>query len=188
MHRITALFAALVLSACASSVQPTNGASLAVGLGVQVDTPAGWYRLAGAPNGAIVLTKNGIEIESITVSRFALNQSLPNTPKRFRDGMPPDAAADVDISNHQFARGIDGFQVLDRGTAVIDGHPCYHYSYSYLESFGQPRNVKNYGCVVAPFVYRFHYSAPSPKWFAEFLPTFESLVASARIVAGGTPG
>jgi len=187
MHRILVSFAALVLGACASSVQPTAGSVPIEGLGVHVDTPAGWYRLAGAPNGSIVLTKNGINIESITVSRFPLGQKLPNSPKRFVDGMSPDAAADVDISNHEFASGIEGFEVLDRGTAVIDGHDCYQYSYTYLESFGQPRKVKNYGCIVAPYVYRFHYVAPAEKWFPEFLPTFDALVRSARIAPAVTP-
>ena len=190
MHRITICLAALALCACSgsSSVQPTSGSVPVEGLGVQVDTPAGWYRLAGAPNGSIVLTKNGIEIESITVSRFPLGQKLPNSSKQFADGMSPDAAADVDISNHEFAPGINGFEVLDRGTAVIDGRDCYYYSYSYLASFGQSQNAKNYGCIVAPYVYRFHYSAPAQKWFPESLPAFDALVKSARILPAVTPG
>jgi hypothetical protein len=188
MHGFVVLFAAVALSACSSSVQPTTGSVSVEGPGVQVSTPAGWYRLAGVPNGAIVLTKNGIEIESITVSRSTLGDKLPNTSKRFQEGMTPDAAAAVDISNHEFAPGINGFEVLDRGTAVVDGHDCYQYSYTYLESFGQPRNVKDYGCIVAPYLYRFHYTAPAQKWFPEFLPIFDTLVNSARIAPGETPG
>jgi hypothetical protein len=94
----------------------------------------------------------------------------------------------VDISNHEVAPGIDGFKVLDRGTATIDGHACYHYTYSYLESFGQPRMVKDYGCIVAPYIYRFHYTAPAQTWFPQFLPTFDALVASARLPKDENPG
>jgi len=140
------------------------------------------------PNGAIALTKNGVDIDAITVSRASLDERLPNTRKRFQAEMSPEEAAEVDISNRQFAPGIDGFELLDRGTAVIDGRACYHYTYSYRQGFGRLRKVKDYGCVVAPVVYRFHFSAPSEQTFPELLPAFEALGASARISPAATPG
>ena len=180
MRRLVVAAAACILVGCAGAWQSGGGPAPSADIGVEVDVPAGWYRIADAPLGAIIMTKNGISIETITVSRSGLDQKLPNSSKRFQDGMSPSAAADVDISNHEFAPGLDGFEVLDRGEATVDGHACYQYSYKYLESFGQPRKVKDYGCIVAAYIYRFHYTAPAQKWFDEFLSTFDAAVASAR--------
>lgn len=158
--RTLALVTAVLVSACASAWQPgsSSTASVDYGAGVQVNTPVGWYRIDDVSPYAIVLTKNGISIETITVMRAPLGRRLPNSPKRFEDGMTPEAASDVDISNHEFAPGIDGFNVLDRGTATVDGHACYHYT------------------------------APAETRFPQFLPTFDALVAAARISDGATPG
>jgi len=180
MHRFIAPIVALVFGGCASAWQSGGGPVPEADIGVSVEVPTGWYQITDTPLGAIAMTKNGISIETITVSRSQLEQKLPNSSKRFQAGMSPGEAADVDISNHEFAPGIDGFEVIDRGVATIDGHPCYHYSYKYLESFGQPRNVKDYGCVITPYIYRFHYTAPAQKWFPQLLPAFESVVSSAK--------
>lgn len=183
MNRIVAVLAAFVIFGCASAWQSASGPIPDADIGVQVAVPTGWYRIVDAPLGAIAMTKNGISIETITVSRSPLGQKLPNSPTRFEAGMSPSEATDVDISDHEFAPGIDGFEVIDRGVATIDGHACYQYSYTYLESFGQPRNVKDYGCIIAPYIYRFHYTAPAQKWFAELMPAFESVVSSATFTS-----
>jgi hypothetical protein len=183
MHRFIASILAVVFGGCASAWQSGSGPVPEAAIGVSVDVPPGWYQIADAPLAAIAMTKNGISIETITVSRSQLDQKLPNSPQRFQAGMSPSEAADVDISNHEFAPGIDGFEVIDRGVATVDGQPCYYYSYKYLESFGQPRNVKDYGCILAPYLYRFHYTAPAQKWFAELLPAFEAVVSSAKFAS-----
>jgi hypothetical protein len=182
-HFVISLTTAISLVGCASAVQPTTGAYSNDTLGVQIETPEGWYQLVDAPRGSIILTKNGISLETITVGRFDLGEKLANSSKRFEAGMTAAEACDVDIDNHQFAPGIDGFKLLNRGTAVVGGHDCYQYSYSYMETSGQPRAVKDYGCIVGTSLYRFHYTAPADQWFPKFLPTFDQFVASARFTA-----
>jgi hypothetical protein len=185
-HFAIPLIAAVSLVACGSAVQPTTGTYSNDTLGIQIETPEGWYRLVDAPRGSIILTKNGISLETITVGRFELDEKLANSSKRFQAGMTAAEACDVDIDNHQFAPGLNGFKLLDRGTATIDGRDCYQYSYSYLETSGQPRAVKDYGCIVGTGLYRFHYTAPADQWFPKFLPTFDQFVASAQFSAAGS--
>jgi len=171
-----------LLTGCASAWKPASGPYEDPNLGVSVDVPQGWYRVGGVPRASIILTKNGISLQAITIGRFDLDRKLPNTPARFVAGMSTEAAAQVDISNHQFAPGVEGFKLLDRGSADVDGEACYRYDYLYLDTSGQPRKVRNIGCIVSPYVYRFHYVAPAEKWFGESLPSFEAFVASVRFV------
>lgn len=179
LHGFVACCGVLTLSGCAGGWQQAGGPYNDPVLNLEIDIPQGWYQI-GAPRGSIVLTKNGVSIEAITVSRDLLNQKLPNTSKRFQAGMSPVDATDVDLSNHQFAPGITGFQEVERGTVTLDGHPCYHYTYTYIETSGEPQRVKDYGCIIDPTIYHFHFSAASQKWFPQSLPTFDALVNSVR--------
>jgi len=179
MRRLMVCCVAVVLSGCSAGWQQAGGPYSDPVLDLDVDVPQGWYQIA-APRGSIVLTKNGVSIDTITVSRDLLDQTLPNTSQRFQASMSPARATDVDVSNHQFAPGITGFQEVGRGAATIDGRPCYHYTYTYIETSGEPRTVKDYGCIIDPCIYHFHYTAPSQKWFQESLPTFDAFVSSTR--------
>ena len=181
--RMIGIAVACCVAGCSSAWKPAGGPYGDAGLALAVDVPEGWYRVAGAPRSSIILTKDGISLQTITVGRFDLDRKLPNSSQRFLSGMTPEEAADVDISNHQFAPGIDGFKLLERGSVVVDGNECYQYLYLYLETSGRPRKVKDVGCIIAPHIYRFHFTAPAEKWFGESLAAFDRFVASARFVS-----
>jgi hypothetical protein len=169
----------MTLAACSAGWQQAGGPYDDPILNLSVDVPQGWYQI-GAPRGSIVLTKNGVSIEAMTVSRALLADKLVNTSKRYQAGMSAADAMAVDIDDHKFAPGVNDFQVVERGDATVDGRPCYHYTYTYVQESGEPQTAKNYGCVIDPCIYHFHFSAPSQKWFPESLPDFDALVASTR--------
>ena len=169
----------LLLNGCAPWIR-TGGPYEATRENVALELPDGWMRLNS--DKYLLLTRDGVLLQSILVENINVNDPLKYTKKKFRKGMLPLEASEVIVDNIASNDGVLDFAVKESKSAKVAGEPGFRVAYSYKTSDGLKMQGIVYGLMHGEAFYLIEYAAPKRHYFDRDLKTFERVVSSARLI------
>lgn len=169
----------ILLNGCAPWVR-TGGPYEATKENVALDLPDGWMRLNS--DDYLLLTRDGVLLQSILVENINVNDTLKHTKKKFRKGMLPLEAAEVIVDNIASNKGVQNFEVKENKSAKVAGKPGFRVVYSYKTAEGLKMQGVVYGLMHGEWFYLIRYAAPKRHYFDRDFSSFERVVASAHLI------
>jgi hypothetical protein len=146
-----------------------------------VTLPRGWMMPSRVP--FLLLTKDGVFLQNITISRSNIAASLENTKKKFSAGMLPQEAAEVFLDDAAANEDIANFEILENRPVTIGGMAAFRAVYTYKDKDKLRYKEVTYGFVREKTFYDMSYTAPARYYFDKDLKIFENFVKSFRITA-----
>lgn len=172
----------LSLTACVTTNWETTGGKYVMNSqGFEADLPAGWKRYNGNPE-VLVLTRDGITVQQISIVRSAIDKELPNTKKKFSKGMLPQEAAGLVADSIRSNPNFSNVEILENSPAKVGGYPGFKIIYSYRTKQGLTKKVINYGLLQGNWYYELVYAAPARYYFARDSAAFERIEQSFKII------
>ena len=148
-------------------------------LKVQADLPAGWMR-SNTIQDALLITRDGVLFQYITVQRIQIDKSLPNTKKKFANHMLPQEVAEVELDNARSNPNVTHFELIENVPVDVDRQPGFKLVYTYRTKEGLKFKRVHYGFLLGEWVYRIQYQAPEQYYFDRDLSVFEQVRTSLR--------
>ena len=198
MRRWSCWILAVVLVAGCAPFMAVGGKLTLDGLGFEVDLPQGWYRQqfareeAPPSEGAIrvergnellVITRDGLALQSIRVGRVSVDSELPYTKRKFSPGMPPHDVAELEADNVRSNRAIFNFELLEDAPVTVAGKSGFRLVYAWKTKEGLAIKRVHYGFQDGLWVYRVIYQAAARYYFDRDLQTFERVLGSFRLLS-----
>jgi len=168
-----------LLNGCAPWVR-TGGPYEATRENVSLDLPDGWMRLNS--DDYLLLTRDGVPLQSILVENINVNDTLKHTKKRFRKGMLPLEASEVIVDNIASNSQVHNFEIKESKSAKVAGKSGFRVAYSYKTVDGLKMQGVMYGLMQGESFYLIRYAAPKRHYFDRDLKNFERVVASVRLI------
>jgi hypothetical protein len=145
-----------------------------------VAVPDGWLRY-NPENPALVITKDGLQLEAIRVSMTRAGKRLEGTERRYQRGMLPHEVADLSLALIKAREDTNDFQIESMDFATIAGHEGFHAKASYLDETGLKKRLWLFGSMIDGYACQLHFVAAEPIYFDKYLPVFQQLVSSAVV-------
>ena len=158
----------------------TGGPYEATRENISLELPDGWMRLNS--NDYLLLTRDGVLLQSILVENINVNDGLKHTKKKFRKGMLPLEATEVIVDNIASNSQVHNFEVKESKSAKVAGKAGFRVVYSYKTVEGLKMKGVVYGLMHGEWFYLIRYAAPKRHYFDRDLNTFEQVVASAHLI------
>ncbi|OPY13081.1 MAG: hypothetical protein A4E70_02046 [Syntrophus sp. PtaU1.Bin005] len=170
----------LVLTACAPWVK-VGGDYRAEPENYSVTLPEGWMK-SNTVTGLLV-TRDGVLLQTIRVGRFNVDQELKNTRKKYSRNMLPQEMADVAIDNIKSDPLITNFKLLESSPATLSGIPGSKIVYEFKTKEGQLRfKCIHYEIMSGEWIYGIWYRAAARHYFDKDVQTFETVSQSFRLL------
>ncbi len=184
MRGIRGIAALLILAAgCATAPKafwvPAEGNYKTESMGFSADLPAGWTRLN--TDKSLMLTRDGMSLQSIGADRFKIGEPLKYTKKAFDNKMLPQEVAALLIDEMSSMEGVTSSEVLENVPARFGGLDGFRVVFRYRLKNGLTRKCTVYGGMYGDWVYWLYYYAAARYYFDRDREAFESMVRSFRL-------
>lgn len=180
--RFSVLLIAVVAAAfagCVTTWTATPGPQRASRIAVTADLPPGWVRYNPEPG--LVMTRDGLLLQTVRVTRDAYGTKLPNTERTISNDAEPYEAAQIMIDALQADRSRQHLRVLDNRPATVGGHPGFRIEYTYRTADGLTLHETVYVALTEDSYVTIRYTAPHRYYHERDAGTFEQVVASLKI-------
>lgn len=159
---------------------------------IEVEWPSAWMQFLPAESDEkakkegtmLLITRDGIALQMITLRKNALDQGFPHTEKKASQDMRVQELADVMLDDLRANPGIMDLQLIENSPAQLGGVPGFKLVFGYRNKGGLLKQAVIYGCVKRGYVYSLAYNASRRHYFALDLATFESVKDSFTWSAG----
>lgn len=157
-------------------------------LNIVVDLPQGWVRMGN--DNALIATREGLLLQRIMITQNEIEKALPNTKKKFRQGMLPQETAEVALDQFASDPKLTHLAILENKPAAIGGISGFRAVFTYRIKDGARYRDVYYGFLLKDRFYYLRYSAAQRYYFNRDAETFEKVVKSFRLIAvpEGSPG
>jgi hypothetical protein len=173
----------LLLAGCAPFVLASGRQSLSE-YGFDVTVPDGWYRaMRGEASEALVVTRDGLALQQIVISRAPVDKELKHTKRRFDAKLPPHELAEITLDNMRSDPAVHVFAVEENVPATINGRQGYKVVYTWALKGGYRLKRVHYGFLDGTWVYQIVYQAAARHYFDRDLATFEQMRESFQVNA-----
>jgi hypothetical protein len=143
------------------------------------ELPQGWMKWNESDN--LIITRDGLLLQYIQISRVSVNEPLKNTKKKVTKGMMPHELAEVVIDDMASNQNVLDFQVLENSPIKISEIPGFRLVYTYKKEDGLRVKSIYCGCLSEEWLYAIVYTAPQRYYFDKDADTFEKVLASFRL-------
>ena len=170
------------IAACAtpSPWVPAGGSYKADAQSFSVELPQEWMRFDRGEG--LIITKDGILLQNISIARALLDQELKYTKKKFRKGMIPQEVAGVVLDNLQSNPATLNMEIIENVPATIGGHPGFKAIFTFKSKDGLRSKSILYGFLFKDWYYSIRYTAASKHYFDKDLNTFEKVFESFKLL------
>ena len=175
------VFVGLMVLGCAAAWTPVNGLYNMESENFTVTLPEGWQRYNHATS-QVIITRQGMQLQRIAIFRTPIDKKLPFTRKMILPDMLPQEVAEVVIDNLKSNPNISNGVVLENDPALISGQAGFKLIYSFRTREGLDKKGVFYGLLQGNQLYKLVYEAPQRYYFDKDLQTFETTVASFRLI------
>ena len=181
MRWLGGCLAAVLMAGCATaSFTAVSGKLALLDQGFEATLPEGWYR-AAAVREALLLTRDGPQLQFIYLQRVSLEKELSHTKRRLARGMPPRDAVELEAENLRANPGAIDFGLLEKVPVTVAGQPGFRLVYGWKTKEGLRLKAVHYGVVHGNGLYRLIYQAAARHYFDRDLDTFERVRESFRL-------
>lgn len=87
----------------------------------------------------LLLSKDGFNLQTITLTKHALEKEFKHTQKKLTNGMLPQEVAEVVLDNVRANPQVVDLQIVQSGPAMVAGTPGFTLTYTYREKSGLTR-------------------------------------------------
>jgi hypothetical protein len=182
-HRSTAfaiLAATVVLSGCVTETWTTKpGPQHVEKLGVTADLPEGWSRFNPDPD--LVMTKDGILLQKIWVTRKKYGSKIPRTEQTINQDTEAQEAAQIMIDAMAADQTRQRVTVTDNRPATVGGRPGFRLEVTYQTPEGLTVRETAYVALTDDSYVIVRYSAPNRYYHERDQGAFERVVQSLKI-------
>lgn len=144
-----------------------------------VDLPWGWMQHKGKE---LILTKDGIWLESIIIARHNIEEKLQYTKKKFVKGMFPEEISQIILDDLKANGKIGNLEVIENVPVTISGVNGFKLAYSFTTEEGLKKKCIHYGFGHADWVYEISYTATDWHYFDKGFDDFNKLVNSFKFL------
>ncbi len=145
-------------------------------LNFSAELPLGWMKWNESDK--LIITRDGLLLQYIQISRISVNEKLKNTKKKVTQGMTPHELAEVVIDDMASNQHVLDFQVIENSPLKISGIPGFRVGYTYRNDNGLRVKGLYCGCLSGEWLYAIVYTAPQRHYFDKDAETFEKVLAS----------
>ncbi len=170
----------LLLGGClAPTWETVQGPLQEEDLKVEIHLPEEWHRFRDS-SGDIILTKYGLALQTIRLSKTFLSDLNENATKKLvPSALPHEVGNWISerflASTHFMNQRIEKIEV-----ATIDKHPGYQLTLSYRSPEGLTYHVLQYGYLHKEILFRLTYEAVAREYFERDIESFQQVLASYR--------
>ncbi len=143
--------------------------------------PQGWYQYHKTDD-FLLLTRDGVVLESISISRLPVTEKLEHTRKKLRRDMLPQEISEVILDDLRLNTNLLNFQLLENVPTKIDSFPGFKLTYQYEGNNGVLYKTILLGFIRKSLYYQLKYDAAARYYFDRYLPDFEKVVQTFRIM------
>jgi len=172
----------VVIMGCVSYWNRTGGPYQAKDRRYQVELPENWMQFTLTQDRSLLMTRDGVLLQNISIRNFANDKPLEHTKKKIRPDMLSQELAEVIIDDFESDNAISRFEVLELTPVDIDGHSGFRVLFSFQAVNGLKQRSVCYGFMADARVYLIRYTAASRHYFAVDLDTFEQVVKSFKLL------
>lgn len=172
----------LILAACGRWTT-VGGQYIADAQNFEADLPSGWRKL-NLTTDALLITKDGIPLQYISIKRESVEKELAHTKKKLSKEMLPYEVAELILDNLRSNSEIMNFQLMENLPAKVNGRSGFKLTYTYQTKQGLTKKIVQYGIMLDKYYYEILYVAPARHYFEESLSTFEKVKDSFVILSG----
>jgi hypothetical protein len=147
----------------------------------KTELPDGWrkYKL---DKSRVLITKDGLTLQWISVSISPIEKKLAFTQKQFSKQMLPQEAAEVVIDNFRSNSKIFNLQIIENHPTLIGGYAGFKIIYQYQTEKGLTKKGVYYCILVDEWRYKIIYEAPDRHYYAKDLPALEKVKTSFKLL------
>jgi len=183
--KILLLLMVLLFAGCIPQWVKTQGLYTNSGQKYSVEPPWGWMMLKGQ---SLLVSKDGIWLESIIVGRDDIKYKFKNTKKKIVKDMLPEEVAQVLIDDLSSDKDIKSFEILENNPVKISCMPGFKLFYIVSDKEGLKKKGIQYGFLYENWIYSIAYSGTDWHYFDKGLSNFEAMVRSFRFLPAGDCG
>ena len=147
----------------------------------KAEFPNGW-RQFNLSKDAVLITKDGLRLQLIRISRSPIEMKLRNTEKKFSKGMLPQEAAEIVIQNFRSNPDILNQQVLANNPTKIGGYPGFNIVFAFQTKMGLTKQSIVYGFLSGDSYYEILYEAPKRYYFKKDESDFEKVKDTFKLL------
>jgi len=182
MRWLGGCLAAVLMAGCATaSFSPVSGKLALLDQGLEVNLPEGWYR-AEAVREALLLTRDGPQLQFIYLQRVSLDKELSHTKRKFARGMLPRDAVELEAENLRANPTTTDFELVEDTPVTVAGRPGFRLVYRWKTKEGLRLKAVHYGFLHGNALYRLIYQAAARYYFDRDLATFERMKESLKLL------
>lgn len=150
--------------------------------GLQVVLPTDWLRYTpDRPD--LTLTRNGLQLERISVVVTKCGKELTGTARVYRVGMLPNEIAELSLGLIESSEVTRNFKIESVDLVRIAGRDGYQAEAVYVDKTGLPKRLRIVGFGIGNYVCELRYSAADAAYFEKYEPAFDAVVTSVRVAA-----
>ena len=157
---------------------------------VRTTKPSTWERVEvdgekqNIPLESMTVTRDGIGLHSITVTRRFSDTAFPHVKKKSSANMLPFEAADLYVSELRKRSDLERLKVLSNKPATIDGKQAFRLEMQYKNDDGLRIRILSYGFVDKTGLYTISYRAPYLHYYKRDYKRFVKLIHSFKQLDG----
>ena len=162
---LTCLIVALFFGGCAPWMN-VGGTYENTQQNFKAEFPKGWRKF-NLSKDDVLITKDGLSLQFIRISRNPIEQELEYTKKKLTKEMLPQEVAEIVIQNFRSNPNIINQQLLLNNPATIGGYPGFNIAVTFQTKEGLTKKAIIYGFLSGSSYYEILYEAPERYYFAK---------------------
>ncbi|MFH1442047.1 MAG: hypothetical protein ABIH18_08430 [Candidatus Omnitrophota bacterium] len=143
------------------------------------ELPWGWMKYKGKD---LVITRDGVFLEDITIKRKNINKKLDHTKKKFVKGMLPEEISEIEIDDVMVNPDVYNFELTENIPVIISGQNGFRLTYSFCNKEGLKYKCIRYGFGYGDWIYGLLYTACSTHYFDKNLKDFNNVIKSFKFI------
>jgi hypothetical protein len=147
----------------------------------KAEFPNGWRKFNLSKDN-VLITKDGLSLQFIRISRSPIEKELQHTEKKFTKGMLPQEVAEIVIQNFRSNSDIMNQQVLANNPAEIGGYPGFNIVFTFQTKEGLTKQSIVYGFLSSDSYYEILYEAPKRYYFTKDESDFEKVKDTFKLL------
>ena len=147
----------------------------------KAEFPKGWRKF-NLSKDDVLITKDGLSLQFIRISRSPIEKELQHTEKKFTKGMLPQEVAEIFIQNFRSNSDIMNQQVLANNPAEIGGYPGFNIVITFQTKEGLTKQSIVYGFLSDESYYEILYEAAKRYYFTKDESDFEKVKDTFKLL------
>ena len=147
----------------------------------KAEFPDGWRKF-NLSSKEVLITKDGISLQFIRISKKPIDMEFQHTEKRFTKDMLPQEVAETVLQDFRSNPELMNQQILSNNPSIIAGQPGFHIVMTFQTNNGLTKQSVKYGFLSGDYYYELLYEAPQRYYFVLYESDFEKVKETFKLL------